>query len=68
MSQIDWMRDILDAAEARGWLVIQVDLRQGVVLEEPIATGVTLRLTGHAVDAEFIRSLPEARQPDQVRS
>jgi hypothetical protein len=65
MSQIDWQRAILDAAEERGWIVVRLDLRQGVVLEEPMATGITLVLSGHTLDAEFVRSLPEARQPDE---
>lgn len=65
MSQIDWQRAILDAAEERGWIVVRIDLRQGVVLEEPMATGLTLVVSGHVLDAEFIRSLPEARQPQE---
>jgi hypothetical protein len=65
MSQIDWQRAILDAAEERGWIVVRIDLRQGVVLEEPLAAGITLVVSGHTLDAEFVRSLPEARQPDE---
>lgn len=68
MSQVDWQRAILDAAEERGWIVVRIDLRQGVVLEEPVAIGVTMVLSGHLLDAEFIRSLPEARQPDEQPS
>lgn len=65
MSQIDWQRAILDAAEERGWIVVRIDLRQGVVLEEPLATGIVMNISGHTLDANFIRSLPEARQPDE---
>lgn len=65
MSQIDWQRAILDAAEERGWIVVRIDLRQGVVLEEPMATGIVMNISGHLLDADFVRSLPEARQPDE---
>jgi hypothetical protein len=65
VSQIDWQRSILDAAEERGWIVVRLDLRQGVVLEEPIAIGITMVLSGHTLGADFVRSLPEARQPDE---
>lgn len=68
MSQADWLREILNAAEERGWLVIRLDLRQGIVLEEPMAAGVTMVLSGRDLTGEFIRSLPEARQPDEKRS
>jgi hypothetical protein len=61
MSQIDWQRSILDAAEERGWIVVRLDLRDGIILEEPMAVGITMRLSGHTLDADFIRSLPEAR-------
>jgi hypothetical protein len=58
----DWSRGIIDAAEERGWAVIAIDARQGlVVLEEPIGSGgLTLRLSGKKLDADFIRQLPEA--------
>ena len=64
MSQIDWHRSILDAAEERGWIVVRLDLRQGIVLEEPLAVGITMVLSGRSLDADFVRSLPEARHPD----
>lgn len=58
----DWTRGLVDAAEERGWAVIQVDARLGtVVLEEPIGSGgLTIRITGRTLDADFIRALPEA--------
>ena len=65
MSQIDWQRSILDAAEERGWIVVRIDLRDGLILEEPMAAGITMRLSGYVLDADFVRSLPEARQPDE---
>jgi hypothetical protein len=60
---VDWVRDVVAAAEERGWTVILIDARAGVVvLEEPIGSGgTTLRMSGHTVGGDFIRSLPEAR-------
>jgi hypothetical protein len=58
----DWSRGIITAAEERGWAVIAIDARAGfVVLEEPIGSGgITVRITGRTLDAEFIRQMPEA--------
>ena len=58
----DWSRTIIDAAEERGWAVIVIDARAGVVvLEEPTGSGsITVRISGKTVTAEFIRQLPEA--------
>jgi len=58
----DWVRDIVAAAEERGWAVIVIDARASlVVLEEPVASGgITLRISGRTVDGAFIRALPEA--------
>ena len=64
MTPTDYLRDILDAAEERGWAVAFVDVRAGVVaLEEPVANGLVVRISGRAITPEFILSLPEARQP-----
>lgn len=56
--------EILEAANERGWLVTRIDMRAfSVTLEEPVGSGVVLVLTGRLLDAPFIRTLPEARQP-----
>lgn len=61
---LEWQRAILEAAEQRGWTVVQFDIRgQVVVLEEPMAGGLVLRVQGRDVEPEFILALPEARQP-----
>lgn len=59
----DWVREIVAAAEERGWAVTMIDARASlVVLEEPIGIGgITLRVSGRELTAEFIRQLPEAR-------
>lgn len=59
----DWVRDIVAAAEERGWTVTLIDARASlVVLEEPIGSGATiLRISGRELAGDFIRSLPEAR-------
>lgn len=59
----DWAREILDAAEERGWAVIQLDARGSVlVLEEPLGSGsLTIRIAGPTLDADFVRGLPMAR-------
>jgi hypothetical protein len=58
----DWSREILDAAEERGWAVILVDARaNSVILEEPSGSGsIAIRISGRTLNAEFIRQLPEA--------
>lgn len=58
-----YQRAILDAAEERGWTVVRLDMREGIVLEEPIAGGLVLRISGRDITPEFIAALPEARQP-----
>jgi hypothetical protein len=63
MTPTAWMRAMLDAAEKRGWSVVRFDVREGVVIEEPIAGGLVLRISGRDVDPAFILALPEARQP-----
>jgi len=62
----DWSRGIIDAAEERGWAVIAIDARAGfVVLEEPIGSGgLTVRISGRTLDADFVRALPEASSGD----
>ena len=57
--------ELIEAAQERGWEVARIDVREGIVLEEPIANGIVLRVSGRSLDAGFIRSLPEARQPKE---
>ncbi len=59
----EWVRDILAAVEERGYSLTRFDIREGVVIEEPVAAGVTIRLSGRTLSPEFIRSLPIARMP-----
>lgn len=58
----DWSRSIIDAAEERGWAVIQIDARQNsVILEEPTGSGgLSIVIRGKTLTADFIRQLPEA--------
>lgn len=63
-----WQHEVLEAAQERGWLVTRTDIRTGVTLEEPVGHGITMVLTGVRLNAAFIRSLPEARQPDPHES
>jgi hypothetical protein len=60
-----WQRDILDAAEERDWTVVRLDLRDGVVLEDPRRL-LTIRIVGVTLTADFIRRLPLA-DADPVR-
>jgi len=62
-----WQRDILDAAEHRDWIVLRLDMREGVVLEEPIEGGLMLRITGHTLSPTFIQRLPLAGMPSARR-
>lgn len=55
-----WQREILDAAEWRDWIVQRLDMREGVVLEEPIEGGITIRISGRSLSPAFVRSLPLA--------
>ena len=57
----DWHRDIIAAAEARGWAVIALDARaSSVVLEEPVgSTGLVMRISGPTLDARVIAQLPD---------
>jgi hypothetical protein len=57
------MREVLEAADELGWVVVRVDVREGIVLEEPIAGGLTIRISGRTIDPQFVRDLPEAREP-----
>lgn len=57
--------ELIEAAQERGWTVVRIDIREGLVLEDPAAGGVVLRLSGRDLDSVFIRSLPEARQPEE---
>jgi hypothetical protein len=60
-----FQHELIEAAQERGWTVVRLDLREGIVLEEPIAAGVVLRVSGRDLSSAFIRSLPEARQPEE---
>lgn len=61
-----WQHELIEAAQERGWLVTAIDVRGSVTLEEPRAAGVTMHLTSRInLTSEFIRSLPEARMPDE---
>jgi hypothetical protein len=57
----DWTRDVVSAAEERGWAVTLVDARASlVVLEEPIGSGgITIRISGKELTGDVIRALPE---------
>jgi hypothetical protein len=59
----DWVRDVVAAAEKRGWAVTLIDARASlVVLEEPIGHGgMVLRVSGSTLSGDFVRTLPEAR-------
>lgn len=59
--------ELIEAAEERGWTVLRYDMRAGMTIEEPRAGGVVLTLAGRGVTPEFIRTLPEAAMPDEVR-
>lgn len=62
-----WQHEIIEAAQERGWTVMRIDMREGVLLEEGIAGGIVLRLSGVTLNAAFVRSLPEAHQPAERR-
>ena len=56
-SLLAWQRGILDAAEERDWVVLRLDAREGVVLEEP-DRGLTIRIVGVMLSPDFIRRMP----------
>ena len=62
-----FQHELIEAAQDRGWTVVRLDIREGIVLEEPIAGGVVIRISGRDLSATWIRSLPEARQPEERR-
>ena len=61
-----FQHELIEAAQERGWSVVRLDIREGLVLEEPIAGGAIVRIAGRGLTSAFIRSLPEARQPDEL--
>jgi hypothetical protein len=58
-----YQHELLDAAEERDWIVIRLDAREGLVLEEPVKMGLVLRITGLTLTPAFVRSLPLATLP-----
>lgn len=69
-----WTAALIEAAEARGYVVTSIDLRaHAVTLEEPTGSaGLQIRIQGRDLDDHFVRQLPEAVHwadlPTRVRS
>lgn len=59
-----WQRDIIEAAWERDWVVLALDARDSsITIEEPVAMGIRMRLSGATLSPEFVRRLPLAGMP-----